>query len=178
MEIFGGKIKHDPSLKTQKVMLIFQIILRILGFTFCLGAVWRILTSKQVLVLGIVANYTYSPTMKFFAYANMIGCASSIVALFLLLVCCYKKHLNSNKYLFYLFLHDLIVFGLLVAGCAAATSIGYVAKYGQKYSGWNPVCNYVTKLCHKATVSVTLSYIAIIFYLCLTIISAKQYVFH
>ncbi|XP_049349451.1 CASP-like protein 1F1 [Solanum verrucosum] len=174
MERFEVKIKHNPSPKTQKVMLIFQIILRILGFAFCLGAVWRIMTSKQVLFLGLDARYTYSPSMKFFAYANIIGCTSSVVSLFLVLICCYKKHLHSNKYFFYLFLHDLFVFGLLVAGCAAATSIGYVGKYGQKHSGWNPICTFVPKFCHKATLSLILSYIAIIFYLCLTIISANQ----
>ncbi|MCD7460050.1 hypothetical protein HAX54_042750 [Datura stramonium] len=173
MERFEAKIKHDPSLKIQKVMLILQILLRILGFAFSLGAVWRILTSKQVLFLGFAARYTYSPSMKFFAYANITGCATSVLSLFLVLICFYKKHLDSNKY-FYLFLHDLLVLGLLVAGSAAATAIGYVGKYGQKHSGWEPICSFVAKFCHKVTVSVTLSYIAIIFYLCLTVISANQ----
>lgn len=63
---------------------------------------------------------------------------------------------------------------LLVAGSAAGTAIGYVGKYGQKHSGWNAICSFVPKFCHKVTVSLTLSYIAIIFYLCLTIISANQ----
>ncbi|KAK4734925.1 hypothetical protein R3W88_009186 [Solanum pinnatisectum] len=133
------------------------------------------MTRKQVLFLGLDARYTYSPSMKFFAYANIIGCPSSVVSLFLVLICCYKKHLHSNKYFFTC--SSMIwyfVFGLLVAGCAAATSIGYVGKYGQKHSGWNPICNFVPKFCHKATLSLTLSYIAIMFYLCLTIISANQ----
>lgn len=64
MERFEAKINHEPSLKTQKFMLILQIILRILGFAFCLGAFWRIMTSKQVLFLGFDARYTYSPSMK------------------------------------------------------------------------------------------------------------------
>ncbi|XP_055827578.1 CASP-like protein 1F1 [Solanum dulcamara] len=174
MERFEAKINHEPSLKTQKVMLILQIILRILGFAFCLGSFWRIMTSKQVLFLGFDARYTYSPSMKFFAYANIIGCASSLVSLFLVLICCYKKYLDSNKYFFYFFLHDLSVLGLLVAGSAAATSIGYVGKYGQKNSGWNQICTFVTKFCHRVSISLTLSYIAITFYLCLTIISANQ----
>ncbi|KAK4362724.1 hypothetical protein RND71_017965 [Anisodus tanguticus] len=173
MDRFEANIKHDPSLKTLRVMLIVQILLRILGFAFSLGAIWRIVTSKQVLFLGFDARYTYSPSMKFFAYANIIGCASSVVSLFLVLIFCYKKPLDSNKY-FYLFLHDLFVVGLLVAGSAAATSIGYVGKYGQKHSGWEPICAFAAKFCHKVTVSVTLSYIAIIFYISLTIISANQ----
>ncbi|XP_009618375.1 CASP-like protein 1F1 [Nicotiana tomentosiformis] len=172
MDSFEAKTNHDPPLKTQRVMLILQILLRILAFAFTLGAVLRIKTSKQVLFLGFDARYTYSPSMKFFAYANVSGCALSVVSLFLALMCCQKPR-DSNKY-FYLFLHDLFVFGVLVAGSAAATAIGYVGKYGQKHSGWEPICIFVTKFCHKVTVSLTLSYIAIIIYLCLTIISANQ----
>ncbi|OIS99792.1 casp-like protein 1f1 [Nicotiana attenuata] len=153
-------------------MLILQILLRILAFAFTLGAALRIMTSKQVLFLGFDARYTYSPSMKFFAFSNIIGCATSVVSLFLVLMSCQKPR-DSNKY-FYLFLNDLITLGGLVAGSAAATAIGYVGKYGQKHSGWEPICVFVTKFCHKVTVSLTLSYIAIIICLCLTIISAHQ----
>ncbi|CAN4085479.1 unnamed protein product [Withania somnifera] len=173
MDNFDYKIKHDLSVKTQRIMLIVQILLRILGFAFSLGAVCRIVTSKQVVFLGFDARYTYSPSLKFFAYANIIGSASSVLSLFLVLISCCKKHLYSNKY-FYLFIHDLFVLGLLVAGSAAGTAIGFVGKYGQKHSAWEPICTIVPKFCHKVTVSLTLSYIAIIFYLCLTIISADQ----
>ncbi|KAM3247425.1 CASP-like protein 1F1 [Capsicum chacoense] len=175
MERFQVNTKHATSHNNQRVILIVQILLRILGFAFCLCAVWRIVTSRQVILFGFDARYTYSSSMKFFAYANIIGCALSVVSLFLLLllIFCCKRHLDSSKY-FYLFLHDLIVFGLLVSGCAAATAVGYLGKYGQKQSGWNPVCAFVPKFCHKVTVSVTLSYIATIIYLCLTIISAYQ----
>lgn len=64
MDSFEAKTNHDPPLKTQRVMLILQILLRILAFAFTLGAVLRIMTSKQVLFLGFDARYTYSPSMK------------------------------------------------------------------------------------------------------------------
>ncbi|CAN4089297.1 unnamed protein product [Withania somnifera] len=170
MDKFDSKIKHDPSLR---IVLIVQILFRILGFAFSLSAFWRIVTSKEVIILGLDARYTYSPSLKFFAYANIIGSASFVLSLFIVLIGCCKKHLDSNKY-FYLFLHDLFVLGLLVAGSAAGTAIGFVGKYGQKHSGWEPICTIVPKFCHKVILSLTLSYIAIFFYLCLTIISANQ----
>ncbi|XP_027773876.1 CASP-like protein 1F1 isoform X2 [Solanum pennellii] len=69
---------------------------------------------------------------------------------------------------------NMITMALLLAGCAAATAVGYVGKYGQTHSGWLPICDHVDKFCRKVSHSIMLSYIAMILYLCLTIISANQ----
>ena len=63
---------------------------------------------------------------------------------------------------------------LLMAGCAAATAIGYVGKYGNSHSGWIAICDNFGKFCDKVTISVMLSYFAFGFYLFLTIISATM----
>ncbi|KAK4370746.1 hypothetical protein RND71_010221 [Anisodus tanguticus] len=85
---------------------------------------------------------------------------------------CHKGLDTKNS--FYMFLHDLIVMALLLAGCAAATTVGYVGKYGEMHSGWMPICDHVSKFSHKIASSVMLSYFAVLFYLCLPIISANQ----
>lgn len=63
---------------------------------------------------------------------------------------------------------------LLMAGCAAATAIGYVGKYGNSHTGWMAICDHFSKFCNKLILSIMLSYLSFFFYLCLTIISANR----
>ncbi|XP_009626653.1 CASP-like protein 1F2 [Nicotiana tabacum] len=175
MESFSVKNMQSPPRKSHTCLLGTQIFLRILATAFTLASTLIILTSKQtVTVFGIEmdARYSYSPTFKFFALANIIGCAFSVLSLFLAFVLGHKGF--DPKHYFYIFLHDLIVMAVMLAGCAAATAIGYVGKHGEMHSGWMPICDHVSKFCHKITNSVMLSYFAVICYLVLTIISANQ----
>ncbi|KAL3512533.1 hypothetical protein ACH5RR_025250 [Cinchona calisaya] len=163
------------STKTHKICLVAQICLRFLASVATLSAAWIMLTSKQtVAVFGIVvdARYSYSTAFKFFAYANIIVCACSVLSSFFLLVAGYK-FLAAKNY-FSLFLHDLIMTTLLMAGCAAATAIGYVGQNGNSHTGWMPICDHFGKFCRRVTISVALSYFSVILYLVLTIISANS----
>ncbi|XP_027121365.1 CASP-like protein 1F1 [Coffea arabica] len=173
MENVEAKHIHNSTLKTHKLSFMAQICLRLLATVATLAAAWIILTSKQtVAVFGMVvdARYSYSPAFKFFAYANVIVCAVSALSLLLLLVISYKS-LVGMKF-FYFFLHDLMVVTLLMAGCAAATAIGYVGQHGNSHTGWMPICDDFGKFCRKVAISVALSYFGVMVYLLLTIISA------
>ncbi|XP_009589659.1 CASP-like protein 1F1 [Nicotiana tomentosiformis] len=176
MECFGTNATHNQSLKSQKYFLGAQILLRILGIIFTVAATWIILTSKHTTVsvfdIQINAHISYPPTLKFFAYANIIGCGFSVLSLLITSILGHKV-LDPNN-LFHMFIHDLIVMGLLLAGCAAATAIGFVGKYGVRQAGWMPICDHVPKFCHRVADSVMLSYLGVLFYLCLTIISVNR----
>lgn len=63
---------------------------------------------------------------------------------------------------------------VVVAGCAAATAVGYVGRYGNSHTGWIPVCDHFEKFCDRLIVSVAFSYIALILFLLLTILSAHM----
>ncbi|XP_009618377.1 CASP-like protein 1F1 [Nicotiana tabacum] len=175
MYSFGAKNIENPPLKSDKCFIITQILLRILAAAFTLAAACSMFTSKEtvnVFNTQMDARYSYSPALKFFAFANIIGCAFSILSLFLASIFC-RKGLHPKNY-FYVFLHDMMLMALLLAGTAAATTIGYVGKYGENQSGWMPICDSVPKFCHKVIESIIFGYFGVIFYLCLTIISANQ----
>ncbi|XP_059304268.1 CASP-like protein 1F1 [Lycium ferocissimum] len=176
MNNLGVKAKENPPITSQKYYtMCAQILLRILATAFTLTATCIILNSKEtvdVFTIQMDARYSYSPALKFFVFANIIGCAFSVFSLFLASIFG-RKGLHPNKY-FYLFVHDMIMMALLLAGCAAATTIGYVGKYGESHSGWMPICDSVAKFCHKIIASLAFSYFGVIFYLCLAIISANQ----
>lgn len=65
-----------------------------------------------------------------------------------------------------------VIMCVLVSGCAAATSIGYVGQYGNEHAGWMPICDHFHAFCHKITTAVALGYISFIFFFFLTIVSA------
>ncbi|KAM3247427.1 CASP-like protein 1F1 [Capsicum annuum] len=175
MNHLAAKSIENSPMKSQKYFMCAQIFLRILATSFTLTAACIIFNSNQTVTVFTVeteARYTYSPSLKFFAYANIIVCAFSIFSLFLASIIG-RNGLHPNKY-FCLFVHDMIMMSVLLAGCASATTIGYVGKYGEMHSGWMPICDSVAKFCHKMIASVIFSYFGVIFYLCLTILSANQ----
>ncbi|KAI3455088.1 hypothetical protein Pfo_011751 [Paulownia fortunei] len=169
------KSHHSPPLKTHKLFFVTQISLRVLAAAVTLAATWIVLTNNQTaLVFGIQvdARYSYSPAFKFFAYANLIACAFTVLSLFLAFILGNKA--VDPTYYFYMFLHDLIMTVLLMAGCAAATAVGYVGKYGNSHTGWAAICGYFAKFCNRATAASLLSYFGFFFYLILTVISANN----
>ncbi|KAL8464269.1 hypothetical protein ACS0TY_033969 [Phlomoides rotata] len=169
------KTQNSPSLKSQKLLFVSQIFLRLLAFAATLSAAWIMLTSKQTsIVFGLEAQarYSYSPAFKFFAYANLTVCAFTIMSLFLAFILG-NRAVDPTCY-FYMFLLDLAMTILLMAGCAAATSVGYIGKHGNSHAGWAAICGYFGKFCSRATAASSLSYLAFIFYLILTVISANS----
>ncbi|XP_073135977.1 CASP-like protein 1F1 [Henckelia pumila] len=162
-----------PATKTQKIFIISQILLRSLAIAATLAAAYIVLTSKQtVAVYGfqVDARYSYIPAFKFFVYVNLIACACSVVSLFVTFIFV-DKAVNLKNY-FYVFLHDLTITLLLLGGCSAATAIAYVGKYGDDKAGWLPICGHFAKFCNKLFISGVVSYLSLLFYLFLTVISA------
>lgn len=63
---------------------------------------------------------------------------------------------------------------LLIAGCAAATAIGFVGQYGEDHVGWIPICDNVKKFCRTNLASLLLSYLAFLVNLGLTALIAYK----
>ncbi|XP_047938455.1 CASP-like protein 1F1 [Salvia hispanica] len=159
------------SSKSHKI----QILLRILAIATTLSAACIMITNKQVKVvygIQVDARYSYSPAFKFYAFANIVASALAILSLIVVLLMG-RKAVHSAHY-FGLFLHDLIVTVLLMAGLGAAMGIAYVGKYGNSRSGWMPICDHFGKFCNRGVVSVVLGFMGFFVYLFLTIISANQ----
>ncbi|XP_057972595.1 CASP-like protein 1F1 [Malania oleifera] len=174
MAITGDKFTQNPLQKTQKIFQVAQIFLRILAFATALTATCLMVTNKQSTVIfgiEIDAKYSYSSAFKFFALANAVACAFCVVSLFLAFFLARQGSINPSTY-FLLFLHDLMMMGLVLAACAAATAIGYVGQYGNRHTGWVSICNQFGKFCRRSTISVVLSYLSFISLLLLSVISA------
>ncbi|KAA8542072.1 hypothetical protein F0562_023224 [Nyssa sinensis] len=175
MDGVGAEAVQNHPLKTHKYFLAAQICFRFLATLTTLAAAWIIFTSSQSIVMyGIKfdARYSYSSAFKFFAFANLIASVFSVLSLFLAFILG-RKGSDATNY-FYMFLHDLVMMTLVMAGCAAATAIGFVGRYGNSHTGWIAFCDHFVKFCDRVTISVILSYFSFLFYLFLTISSASK----
>ncbi|XP_052189433.1 CASP-like protein 1F2 [Diospyros lotus] len=151
---------------------VVQVVLRLLAVVLSAAAIAIMLKSRQsILIFGIEfdARYNYSSAFKFLVGVDVAACFCSVLSLILVLLSSSSESKKTNY--FSVFLHDLVITLLVMAGCAAATAIGMVGQYGQNASGWMPICDRVGKFCHKATASVALSFTVLFCYLALTVTS-------
>lgn len=63
---------------------------------------------------------------------------------------------------------------LVLAGCAAATAIGFIGKYGDSHTGWMPICDHFGRFCDRGTISMIFSYLSLVLLLTLTVTSASK----
>lgn len=70
-----------------------------------------------------------------------------------------KKRYNQMYY-FWMYIHDLVVMTVVLAGNAGATAVGMIAKHGDEHSGWSAICGYFSNYCKKTEISLMFSYIS------------------
>ncbi|RDX96143.1 CASP-like protein 1F2, partial [Mucuna pruriens] len=171
------KSPPTPTLTSSTNFLMAHNILRILPTLLSAASIAVMVTNNQtvlIFALRFQAHFYYSPSLKFFVAANAVVAVSSLL---MLIINFLLKHHSSQNYRFLLFLHDMVMTVLLIAGCAAASAIGYVGQFGEDHVGWQPICDHVRKFCKTNLVSLLLSYFAFFAYLGLTILSAYKCVF-
>ncbi|XP_022739565.1 CASP-like protein 1F2 isoform X1 [Durio zibethinus] len=152
-----------------------QVMLRIFAAVLTLTAICVMATSSQsIILLGFTfkAHYSYSSAMRFLLVTDAIVCAFSILSMI------FVYHLSRSgsnlKNFFYLFLHDMVITVLAMSGCAAATAVGYVSRYGEEKMGWMAICNRVGKFCNQMRIAMVLSYLAFFSYFALALMSSNK----
>ncbi|XP_038699535.1 CASP-like protein 1F2 [Tripterygium wilfordii] len=188
----------------QRALFMAQVVTRTLVIAYTVGAISLLLTSREyafVFTQKFTAEYSYSSAMsyieistfslislsiltfflsgfcfcfcRFLFVADIAVCALSILSLaYVSVVHCSGSTNPANNFI--LFLHDMVTAMVMLAGCAAATAVGYVAHYGETRMAWQPICYMVPMFCHKTVVSVTLSYLAFFSYFALATINAYK----
>ncbi|XP_050230856.1 CASP-like protein 1F2 isoform X2 [Mercurialis annua] len=168
-----GFIPYPSQPKRTRFMA--QLLFRVLAIAFTVASISVMVTSDQtILIFGITtqARYSYSSAFRFLVGAEAVVCGFSVLSLSLL--CLMSRSEAILRKNFYLFLHDMAMMVVMVSGCAAATAIGYVGRYGEKEITWAAVCDYIDKFCNQTLVSIVLAYLAFFCYLALTTLSAHQ----
>lgn len=172
--------KHKAEVaETGAGFLVSQIILRTLVVASTMTAVVVTVTSHQsVSIFGLVleASYKYSSAMRFQVGANVVVCSFCFFVWVIMvrrLTMRTKQEWKPLSY-FMLLVHDLVVMTLCVSGCAASSTVGYLAKYGQKQGGWTPFCNYVNSFCNRQALALGFSYLAFLSLFFLSLMAAYK----
>uniref|UniRef100_A0A7C9DM27 CASP-like protein n=1 Tax=Opuntia streptacantha TaxID=393608 RepID=A0A7C9DM27_OPUST len=162
----------ESNTKTSQGFFVAQVMLRCLAAMLALAGVLVMLKSGQsTTVFGIEfqARYRYSSAFRFLLGVDIAICVFCVISL--ISICTFYGPKSNTKSYFSLFLHDLIAVVLLMSGCAAATAIGYVGRYGQDQTGWTKICDNVHKFCDFVMVSIALSYLSFICLFILTVMA-------
>ncbi|WCJ40195.1 CASP-like protein 1F2 [Euphorbia peplus] len=171
------KLYYTNSAERRYFMTHFM--LRIVAIASAVASIGVMVTSHQtVMVFGIytTARYQYSSAYRFLVGADAVACGFCLVSLVFLCRLYSSKTRNITSF-FYLLLHDMVMMVLLASGCAAATAIGYVGRFGEEKINWGAVCDYVANFCNQILVSTILSYISFFCFFALTILSAHNLIF-
>ncbi|EOY02898.1 hypothetical protein QUC31_017941 [Theobroma cacao] len=165
-----------PGSNTSKTSFFMaQIMLRVFAAAFTVAAICVMVTSSQSIILlgfSIRAQYSYSSAMRFLLVTDAVVCAFS--ALSLILVCRLSRSGSYLKSCFYLLMHDMVIMVLAVSGCAAATAVGYVSRYGEEKMGWMAICDRVGKFCNQMMIALVFSYLAFFSYFALAVMSSNK----
>ncbi|CDO99544.1 unnamed protein product [Coffea canephora] len=118
--------------------------------------------SAQVFNMTFEANYTNSPTFKYFVIINAVAGGYTLIVLF----CPSKVSLFR-----FLLVSDLIVTLLLDSSVSANIAIGQVGKHGNSHAGWLPICNQVPKFCNHVAGALIANFVASLAYLVILLYS-------
>ncbi|KAL2320360.1 hypothetical protein Fmac_029329 [Flemingia macrophylla] len=169
----GSSKSPRTSISQHRTLLIIaQDILRILAALLSAASIAVMVTNNQTVFLFAIpfeAHFYYQPTLKFFVAANGVVASFSLLTLIMNLLL--LKRQPSPTFHFFVFVHDIVLTVLLIAGCAAATAIGYVGQYGEDHVGWQPICDHLRKFCRTNLVSLLLSYFSFFAYFAIILLS-------
>ncbi|XP_020087858.1 CASP-like protein 1U1 [Ananas comosus] len=110
----------------------------------------------------ITASFKSSPAFEFFLIGNAIACTYSLISM------PFVYNLMEGYTLQIL---DKVIMSLVMASAAAATAIGYLGLNGDDSIGWSKVCPYYEKFCHRASVSLIMSYLGFLLFLIMCVVS-------
>ncbi|KAK4767509.1 hypothetical protein SAY86_015259 [Trapa natans] len=126
------------------------------------------------LSMKLPVNIKYTHDCRFIAAMDAVTCAFCLLSLLILFVLSRHAHSQRSGY-FILFLLDLMMMALMLAGCGGAIAIGMVGMYGNSHTGWAAICDHMGKFCHGAVISIVLSILSTHFLMMLTILSSYHY---
>ncbi|CAL5211945.1 unnamed protein product [Lathyrus oleraceus] len=151
-----------------KASRIGHLLLRFLAFSATLSAVIVMVSSHEnatFFTISFEAKYTKSPSFKYFVIANSVVTVYGFFILFL----------PAESLLWRLVVAtDMGLTMLLISSISAALAIAQVAKKGNNYAAWLPICSSVPKFCNHMTGSLIASFAGVVIYMILLLHSIHR----
>ncbi|CAM8990616.1 unnamed protein product [Rhodiola kirilowii] len=145
-----------------------ETLIRLLPLGLCVAALVLMLNNSESNDYGSI-SYSDLGAFRYLVHANGICAAYSLLSAI------FAARLQSSKpraWTFFL-LDQVLTYVILAAG-AVACELLYLEHKGDEAVTWSEACGSYAKFCHKATASVAMTFVSVVVYAGLSLISSYR----
>ncbi|KAH0697621.1 hypothetical protein KY285_014889 [Solanum tuberosum] len=171
----GSEAGDDSKPKGNRGISFLDFIMRIVAILGTLGSAIAMGTTNESLpsfeqFIRFKAEYKNLPTFTFFVVANGIVSAYLAVSLVLSILHIVMSGARITRVVLIFF--DTVMMAFLTSGASAAAAIVYLAHKGNARANWIAICQQYNSFCDRASGSLVGSFIGVLVFLLLIILSA------
>ncbi|KAK6798645.1 hypothetical protein AABB24_025272 [Solanum stoloniferum] len=171
----AGDDSKDSKPKGNRGISFLDFIMRIVAILGTLGSAIAMGTTNESLpsfeqFIRFKAEYKDLPTFTFFVVANGIVSAYLAVSLVLSILHIVMSGARITRVVLIFF--DTVMMAFLTSGASAAAAIVYLAHKGNARANWIAICQQYNSFCDRASGSLVGSFIGVLVFLLLIILSA------
>ncbi|KAK4712436.1 hypothetical protein R3W88_006949 [Solanum pinnatisectum] len=171
----AGDDSKDSKPKGNRGISFLDFIMRIVAILGTLGSAIAMGTTNESLpsfeqFIRFKAEYKDLPTFTFFVVAN--GIVSAYLAVSLVLSILHTVMSGARITRVVLIFFDTVMMAFLTSGASAAAAIVYLAHKGNARANWIAICQQYNSFCDRASGSLVGSFIGVLVFLLLIILSA------
>ncbi|KAG5624237.1 hypothetical protein H5410_009455 [Solanum commersonii] len=171
----GSEAGDDSKPKGNRGISFLDFIMRIVAILGTLGSAIAMGTTNETLpsfeqFIRFKAEYKDLPTFTFFVVANGIVSAYLAVSLVLSILHIVMSGARITRVVLIFF--DTVMMAFLTSGASAAAAIVYLAHKGNARANWIAICQQYNSFCDRASGSLVGSFIGVLVFLLLIILSA------
>ncbi|TKY47342.1 CASP protein 2A2 [Spatholobus suberectus] len=146
-----------------------ETLLRLVPVGLCVSALVLMLKNSQQNEYGTV-DYSDLGAFRYLVHANGI-CAG--YSLFSAVIAAMPRPSTMPR-AWTFFLLDQVLTYLILAAEAVSAEVLYLAENGDAATTWSSACGYYGRFCHKGTASIAITFVAVVCYVVLSLISSYK----
>ncbi|KAK7305625.1 hypothetical protein VNO77_43531 [Canavalia gladiata] len=146
-----------------------ETFLRLLPIALCVSALILMLKNSQQNEYASL-DYTDLGAFRYLVHANGICAGYSLLSA--VIVAVPRPSTLPRAWTFFL-LDQVLTYVILAAG-AVSTEVLYLAENGDAATTWSSACGSFGRFCHKATASIAITFVAVVCYVVLSLISSYK----
>ncbi|KAF1895011.1 hypothetical protein Lal_00022507 [Lupinus albus] len=147
-----------------------ETLLRLVPIGLCVSALVLMLKNSQQNDYGSL-DYTHLGAFRYLVHANGI-CAGYSLLSAAIIVAMPLPCTMPRAWTFFL-LDQVLTYITLAAG-AVSMEVLYLAENGDTATTWSSACGSFGRFCHKATASIAITFVAVLCYVVLSLISSYK----
>ncbi|XP_062152942.1 CASP-like protein 2A1 [Alnus glutinosa] len=168
MDVLGQRAHEDDD-GTASGMRTAETMLRLVPMALCVAALVVMLKNSQTSDYGSL-SYSDLGAFRYLVHANGICAGYSLLSA--IVVAMPRPSTMSRAWTFFL-LDQILTYVILAAG-AVSSEVLYLAYKGDTSITWSAACGSYDGFCRKATASVAITFVAVVCYTLLSLLSSYK----